>query len=398
MKLFEYEKDCCGCTACESICPKHAIYLKKNIEGFLYPFIDRSLCVDCGLCKKVCDFQSRNNTIEVMCGYPQAWAVKHKKKEVIQCSTSGGAFTAISDYVLRNSGVVYGAILDDDFDVKHSRAVSESERNAFRGSKYVQSDLEDIFASVKQDLEKGRMVLFTGTPCQCSGLKSFLQNAKQSTERLILCDIVCHGTPSPLLWRKHIESIKKRYKKPLIDYQFRAKINGWHNHTEVALFKDGKSLYASSFIQKHKNLFYSHLTLRESCYNCKYTTTYRNTDITIADFWGIEKIFPDWDDDTGISLILVNNKKGSIVFDGIQTDLECRKVELKDCLQPQLQHPASRPDGRDKFWQEYYQHGYDYVIHRYTNCNFKDNSYEFTTNVLRRTGLMKIVKKIIRKR
>ncbi|WP_197052628.1 Coenzyme F420 hydrogenase/dehydrogenase, beta subunit C-terminal domain [Eubacterium sp. ER2] len=391
------EDECCGCTACKSICPKNAITLQPNREGFLYPQVNTEICVDCSQCVKVCDFQHRDTETKTFGDYPHVLAVRHRNKEVVECSTSGGAFTGISDFVLNRNGVVYGATIDNDFVVKHIRAVSESDRNKLRGSKYVQSDLGGSFGSVKRDLDNGIEVLFTGTPCQCAGVKSYLERTKTSMDKLIICDFVCHGTPSPRLWKEHVASLQRRYKKKIEYYQFRPKVNGWRNHTEAVVLKDGKKVYKPAFIQKHKQIFYSHLALRKSCYNCKYTSIFRDTELTIADCWGIEKKVPEWNDDRGVSLVLINNKKGEKIFDSIKDNFEYRQIDIKDFMQPQLQHPANKPKQREEFWNEYYQHGYKFIVKKYTTCNFKDEIILAVINLLRRTGMINIVKKIIRR-
>ncbi len=388
MDLYTQEKNCCGCTACKNVCPKNAICFVENSEGFLYPQIDSSLCIECGLCKKVCDFQNDNRDMHAV---PTVYAAKHTDKQVINHSTSGGAFTAISDVILRENGVVYGVEIDENLHVKHGRAVNAKQRDAFCGSKYVQSDLSDIFEKVTEDLKNGKEVLFTGTPCQCAGLKSYLKTIHAPIDNLLLCDLVCHGTPSPLMWREHMASIRKKYKSSVAAYACRSKVAGWHSHTEVVLLENGKIRYQSPFVQKNKDIFYSHLALREACYSCPYTNIQRASDITIADFWGIEKTFADFDDNTGVSLLLLNTEKGKHVFHAIKSVLEWRQSDINACLQPQLQHPVSRPNNRQDFWADYYTHGYAYIIKKYTKCNAKAQSKAIFIKALQKLRLLDLV-------
>ena len=223
-------------------------------------------------------------------------------------------------------------ILDDNLNVLHKRAVTADERDAFKGSKYVQSDLGNIFSDILDDINDGLLVLFVGTPCQCGGLKSYLYQKKISTDNLILADMVCHGAPSPLIWKEHVSFIQKKSAKRIKDYRFRLKVNGWHNHTEMIIYDDGKTDYKSDLSQINKKLFHANLTLREACYNCKYTNLNRCSDITIADFWGIEKHMPDFDDNKGISLILINTQKGIGIYNAIKSNLDDRESNTKDCI------------------------------------------------------------------
>ena len=200
--------DCCGCTACASVCTHDAITMQPDALGFLYPRVDESKCVDCGLCDKVCAF---NDDYDRSLNLPQpdAYGARHKDMDEVATSRSGAAFIAISDWILKHGGAVYGAGYADHFRVVHKRAVTKEERDEFKGSKYVQSDLTGIFRQVKQDLKDGRIVLFSGTPCQTSGLNSFI--GKHLRENLYLVDIVCHGVPGPYLWRDFLAYVEKKH-------------------------------------------------------------------------------------------------------------------------------------------------------------------------------------------
>ena len=207
-------------------------------------------------------------------------------------------FTAISDYVLENNGIIYGAGFNEDFVVCHQRASTKEERDMLRGSKYVQSDLKDIFGLVKNDLLNNKIVLFTGTPCQLAGLISFLRDV--DTSNLYLCDLICHGTPSPKLYADYLKFIQKLCRRPLKMVNFRDKVYGWHNKVESYTTDRGKK-----FFRYFLELYSRHVALRPSCHNCTYTNLNRPSDITIADFWGIENFKPEFDDDKGVSLVLI---------------------------------------------------------------------------------------------
>ena len=362
IELYNKKENCCGCTACMNICPINAIEMKEDSEGFLYPQIDQSLCINCEICKKVCPFYDKP-TIYGHLNIPEIYAAKHKSDEVRLRSTSGGMFTAISDYILNQGGVVFGASYDDDFNVRHQKAETTEERDLFRGSKYVQSDLKQVFQEIRQNLDAKKYVLFSGTPCQTAGLYKFLED-KCDLSKFYLCDIVCHGTPSPLLWREHINFMSKKHKKKIVQYCFRYK---WRDINVFISFSDGSSFVNSNDLLTYTNIFYSHLALRPSCHFCKFTNLHRPSDITIADFWGIEKCNPQFDDSSGVSLVLVNTIKGKSMFDSIKNSIDFEPSNTTDCLQTNLEHPSVASSRRYEFWQDYYKYGFVYIIKKYAS-------------------------------
>ena len=358
--LFEDSAQCCGCSACYAICPVNAITMQSNEEGFLYPDINSKKCIECKSCEKVCPFNITSEKPSIS-NYPQFIAVKHKEKEVKLSSSSGGAFTAISDHWLENGGIIYGVIFDDSLKAIHTRAENKQMRDKMRVSKYVQSDVEDIFRQVKSDLLAGLNVLFTGTPCQVAGLRNFL---KKDYANLITCDVICHGVPSPLMFNEHIKHIEKVRKNHITNYTCRSKVSGWHTHTECANFANRKSEYGTPLIQEHKVLFYSGYILRPSCYECKFTNLNRPSDLTLGDFWGIEKIMPEWDDQIGTSMVIVNTVKGAETLFQIKDVANLRESKTYG-RQPQLEKPAHKPKNRVEFWQDYKSKGYPYIASKY---------------------------------
>lgn len=229
--------DCCGCTACASICVHDAISMEPDALGFLYPKVNESRCVDCGLCEKVCQFND-NYDRSLNLQQPIAYAARHKDIDEVMKSRSGAAFVAISDYIIEQGGVVYGAGYKDHFRVAHKRATTKEERNEFRGSKYVQSDLTGVFRQVKEDLKSGLTVLFSGTPCQTAGLNAYV--GKKLRENLVLVDIVCHGVPGPFIWRDYIAYLEKKQGDEIVVVNFRDKeLFGWKTHKESYIFKMG---------------------------------------------------------------------------------------------------------------------------------------------------------------
>lgn len=380
------KSDCCGCTACEHICPVNAITMQPDELGFQYPIVDNTICISCGKCIDVCAFQN-GYSIDSNITPPLVFAVRHKKISEIESSRSGAMFNALTDEILKNGGVIYGVGYKDNFRVAHKRAVNKEERNEFKGSKYVQSDLGFIFKQVKQDLKNGLIVLFSGTPCQTAGLTSFLM--KTDTRKLILCDIVCHGVPSPYIWRDYLVYIEKKYKQRIVQVNFRDKSLGWAAHKESFVFGNGNKVFSYSYT----SLFYKHVIIRPSCGNCKYTNTSRPSDITLADFWGIEKVSTDFNaDNKGVSLVLLNTPKGIELFEKVKTDLNFIECNIIDCLQPNLQKPTTLSVLSANLSVDYKNRGFKFVSDKYGETGFRriferiifDNGILLTKRILKK--------------
>lgn len=357
---------CIGCTACASVCALNAIEMKPDSEGFLYPVIDNEKCVECGKCKAICPsnksvFGGAVDSLEE----PKVYAVKIKDENVRNASTSGGAFSAVAQKVIKNNGVIYGAEFDGDFKVVHGRADNQKDCQKFMGSKYVQSEMGNTFSLVKKDLSEGKEVLFTGTPCQIAGLYAFLGNSK-FRDNLITCEIVCHGVPSPLMWKEHLALIEKEKNSKIINYKNRSKVEGWNCHNEHFFLENGKSEYKTKLSQNHKDLFYGHFIIRPSCHECEYAApSPRVADIAIADYWGIDKIMPDFYDNKGASMVIVNTSKGENVFEEIKDNLEYRESNIKDAFYDNHKKPSKRNPAREQFWKDYYENGYLFVAKKY---------------------------------
>ena len=358
MIKIENPADCCGCTACASICAHDAITMKPDALGFLYPEVDKEKCVDCGLCEKVCAFNDNYDT-SLNLDKPLAYGARHKDMNEVETSRSGAAFIAISDYILEQGGVVYGAGYTDHFRVVHKRATTKEERDEFKGSKYVQSDMTGVFRQVKQDLRDGLTVLFSGTPCQTSGLNSYV--GKRLRENLFLVDIVCHGVPSPYMWRDYISYLEKKQGSPIVWVNFRDKQKyGWAAHHETFKFKTGGGKMSFTY------LFYKHIILRKSCEKCHFTNLHRPSDITIADFWGWQKTDPNINsDDKGVSLVLINTEKGRKLFEASKDRMNTVQADIQNCIQPNMQHPTKIDRKRNEFERDYQAKGFDFVYKKY---------------------------------
>lgn len=307
------------------------------------------------------------------------FAVKHKDETIRANSRSGGFFTAISDNFL-NGGVVYGCVLDDKFNAHHVRVEDNTGRDKMRGSKYIQSKIGDCFKQVKQDLDEGRKVLFSGTSCQVAGLRCFLH---KDYVNLLCVDIVCHGVPSPTVWHKYLDWISQGNKVTGVDFRNKTDF-GWAAHVETIRMGDGK-VDSEVF----KNLFYGHNILRPSCYECPYKSIHHPGDITIADYWGIDKAAPGFNDNKGVSLVLVNTDKGQEYFEKVKNDVDWRDTRIEDSMQPPLKAPFPRPKERDGFWKDLESKDFSYIAKKYGTIK--------KSSLLRRcVGKAKqIVKKII---
>lgn len=290
---------------------------------------------------------------------PEVYAVKHKDEKIRAASRSGGIFTALSDLLLADSGIVYGCVLTEDFTAVHIRAESVAERNRMRGSKYIQSKLGDTFKNVQKDLDTGKRVLFSGTSCQVAGLKQFL---RKEYSNLFCVDIVCHGVPSTAVWKRYIHWQEQKNHGKVVKADFRNKKDfGWHAHIETLWFDNEKSVSSSVF----KTLFYGHTILRPSCYECPYKSVMHPGDITIADYWGIEKAAPEFDDNKGVSLVLVNNEAGEKALELVKDKLVWKQTELKNSMQPPLKAPFPKPENREQFWNDVQNKSFEYIATKY---------------------------------
>lgn len=329
---------------------------------------------------------------------PLVYAVKHKIYSQRIESRSGGIFTAVSDYILKKGGVVYGCILDENFKVKHIRAKNIEERNKMRGSKYVQSDLGHIFSHVKEDLEDEKLVLFSGTSCQIAGLKSFIGNQRKN---LLCIDIVCHGVPSPKIWDKYLEYQRKMNKGILKKVEFRNKKDfGWASHIETLLFSEKGNNDVSKMNKVNSDvyttLFYSHNTLRPCCFKCPYKDIIHPGDITIGDYWGINKAAAGFDDNYGVSLVLLNNELGEEYFSYITNEIEYKKCRIEDSLQEPLLKPFPAPNSRKQFWKAVYTLPFEYIVKKYGGQSISTKAKRKVIKI--KIGLRKSIRNIIRNR
>ncbi len=349
---------CCGCGACAHLCPAGAIRMEPDAEGFLYPVVDQSLCVDCGLCRERCPLMAADHYKQPAA--PRFYAAKHRQGEVLRRSTSGGLFTALSDGVLAQGGAVYGAVFDEALRVVHRRADTAAGRDPMRFSKYVQSDLGGCFAQVEQDRRQGTPVLFTGTPCQNAGLRAALGALAQAPE-LVCCDVICHSIPSPRVWEAYKALLEQEQGAGLTMVSFRNKESGWTRSGSNKLFRyQTANMAAPAQDDRFYRLFFeSGAIVRPACGSCPFTDCRRPSDITIADYWGIEKYSPEKYDPLGVSLVLVNSPKGAALLERCRPALWLEERPPREALaeQGRLHQPVQLPAHRAAFWRLLEQEG-----------------------------------------
>lgn len=323
---------CTGCYACVNKCPKGCISMMENEEGFWFPQINADLCVKCGMCEKACPVLNPI-PIEKTEADIKVYAVVNKDEAIRAKSASGGAFSAIASYVLANNGVVFGASFDKDFEIVHTYVDCEEDMYKLRGSKYVQSRIGDTYKQAKEFLEQGRMVLFSGTACQTSGLIGYLG---KDYDNLITQDLVCHGVPSPMVWRKYIKFREKLARSKVKSIFFRDKTYGWHNWHMAFDFEDGTEYKQSQRSDMMIKAFLHGKCSRECCYDCQFKQKCRLADFTLADLWGVEGMAAEMDDDKGLSACFVNSPKATAVFDCIKDNLRYKEVDLEKAVNGNL--------------------------------------------------------------
>lgn len=317
--MFKAQKMCCGCSACVASCPKSCLTLKQNTNGFYVPSFNPGSCIDCDLCLKVCPITKK----EVHSAINKAYGAVTKDKNVSNLSSSGGLFSVFANTILEKNGVVFGAAFDKDFKVYHKAAYTYDDVKAFRGSKYVQSNIEDCFKQVKSLLDDDRYVYFSGTPCQIAGLISYLN---KDYSKLITQDFICHSIPSPMVWDRFMTYKEKEFGGKIVYASFREKEEEQKGYKLKLLFDNGNT-YIGDGNNPYTKAFIEGLSSNTACYNCKFKGDNRFSDITLGDFWGVEDICTDFKDYNGVSLILLHNEKALSLFDTVKNDITFVEVD-----------------------------------------------------------------------
>ncbi|MBR5512191.1 MAG: Coenzyme F420 hydrogenase/dehydrogenase, beta subunit C-terminal domain [Bacteroidaceae bacterium] len=366
MTEFIEKHKCCGCSACMQACPKGCIAMREDKEGFLYPEVDKNQCIDCGLCEKVCPVllaKEKQKSFKV-------YAAKNTDEQIRIKSSSGGIFTLLAEKTIEEKGVVFGARFDDNWEVVHDYTETKEGIAFFRGSKYVQSKIGETYKQAKEFLKNGRKVLFTGTPCQIAGLKSYL---RKEYGNLLAVEVICHGAPSPQIWREYLAETRGWQKITGID--FRDKSYGWKSYwtyikgenTDIVKEKFFNNAYMIGFL---KNLY-----LRPSCYNCPFKISKSEADVTLGDFWGIENVMPQFDDDKGCSVVILHSPQYQELISAtthIETDLNSA-IKGNPCLKGSVTEPANR----DLFWFHYKKMGIKNAIRCINSNNLLMRAYRW---------------------
>lgn len=363
---------CCGCCACVDVCTHKVITLKTDIEGFWYPEIDKDKCVDCGLCEKICP-ELNIKSIKKN-DYPKpikTIAAIHKRMDIRWDSTSGGAFSALADAMYEQGGYVSGAIYNADFSVSNYISNNSEDLVRLRSSKYLQSNAKGLYKEIRDLLRKGEKVLACGTPCQMAALRSFL---RKEYENLIVVDFICRGVNSPKVYRKYLDSLEQKFGGKLVYVKAKNKELGWRNLTRKVVFDNGQIYYGIKMDDDFRRGYHTNVYCRPSCYTCQYKDFPRMADITIADYWGIEKVDKNLDNNIGTSMILLNSKKGEAYFELVKNKLEYKETKFESILKGNkaLSSPISSAKiNREQFFIDLDAHDFNYVTEKYFPLNKK---------------------------
>lgn len=386
------DKKCCSCSACVHVCPVNAIEMKQNSEGFYEPVTDLSKCIHCDLCKNVCpkfdSVKKQDFEQKIYGGYANNQDIRVK-------ASSGGAFNAIASKFLADSGVVYGAAFDNEKMVSHIRVASIDELDRLSGSKYVQSNLNNCFELVINDLLDKKKVLFSGTPCQIQGLNNLVKNKVGNTDNLFTVDILCHGVPSPLIYKEYLTHMQRKFGAKITKITFRDKSKGWRKQSIKIDFENGKSYINTTDKDPFYVMYFSHVCMNNACHSCKFTSFDRVSDITLGDLWGAEKIsYMISDLDKGVSLVLVNSEKGNELFENI-SDLTKISIDNELAYQPILKSPSIKSKARNEFWSDFYNSGFQSVLIKYGKLTyFSFCIKKIAVPIVKSLGIFDIVQKV----
>ncbi len=371
------KENCCGCSSCYNICPKHAISMQTDYEGFLYPIVDEDKCIKCGLCVSACPILDKT---EIKDEIREAYVYQDEDDEVLKTSTSGGFIDCLFHYALNLEGFASGVIYDENFKTKHIITNDNQALVNLRGSKYSQSDLGNTFSRIKPLLQKNSLVAFCGTPCQVAGLKKFL---KKDYDNLITIDIVCRSIPSPLLWQKYLNWQKEKHKAKITYINCRSKTYGYHNGSLVIHFSNGKMYSGSNRIDPYMKCFHSNVCSRPSCYQCKFKTRSRCSDFTVFDSWHPEKVSLKHiqDNNKGYSNVAVHTKKGLLIIHRLMqisptSFIHAEYDKLFEYTGKMDIESIKEPSNRIKFYKDLDTLGFSKTYKKYVKISFMDHLIE----------------------
>jgi coenzyme F420-reducing hydrogenase beta subunit len=391
------KQNCCGCYACYNICPPQCIHMQPDVEGFWYPVVEIDECTECGLCEQVCPILENMSAGNYD---PLAYACINNNEAIRLGSSSGGLFTLIAEQVIEGGGVVFGANFNEHFEVEHRCVELKEELVKLRGSKYLQSRISETYKQAKQLLKSGRKVLFTGTPCQIAGLKSYLG---KSYDNLLCVDIICHGVPSPEVWKKYIDYRQAKAASAAQRISFRRKDDGWKRYSVSFLFENNTEYRQTLDKDLYMRAFLKNVCLRPSCYACEFKTIHRESDITLADFWGIQSMLPDMDDDKGTSLIFVNSQAGKAMIEQIAVKMQFKDVDINEAVKynsAAIKSVAPNPN-REKFFKELHELSFDELVKKYCtdklSVRVKRKVKLVVRTTLQKLGLLSFAKRTLRR-
>ena len=380
MITIDKKENCTGCSACANVCPKSCIRIVPDEEGFGYPVVDHQLCIECDLCVKTCPIINYCNELS-----PQRIVgLRNKDDEELLRSASGGVFPALAEYVVNAGGLVAGAVWNKDFSVSHQMCDNIKDAQAFRGSKYQQSHIGQIYREIKKCLQANRLVLFTGTPCQVAGLKHFL---RKPYDNLFTCDLICHGVPSPKVFQSYVAHIEQKYNRSIIDINMRDKTFGWDNSGVRVKFSDGTSIFRNKDTNLFNAMYSVHYATRPSCHHCVYANFHREGDLTIGDFWTVKTWQPEFFYPKGVSVAIVNTPKGRILLEAIEKNFYVVESDEEEILQNNLYQSAPPSSARARFFQVYLQNGYERAIRQFLDYGRMNQIKGFFRKVCRKFHL-----------
>lgn len=394
-KLYNKDENCCGCGACANICPKNAVTMQEDKYGFLFPVINPELCVECNMCRKVCAYHNLTEENTPL----KTWVAVSKNKKSLEKSSSGGVFYTLANEFIKNGGCAVGASFDENFSLNHIIADTNKELRKLQGSKYCQSSTGFVFREIKKRLKNNHKVIFSGCPCQVAGLKSYLG---KDYDNLVTIDLICHGVPSNKSFRDYLKNFEDRKQIKIKAFSFRDKNIGWGKNGSI-ISENNKKLKLFEVAESYLFYFAHSLIMRKSCYSCKYAGSDRPADITIGDYWGIEKEHPELlekgkiDESKGVSVIIANTKKGvEFIRDNRKLfHLYNSSFEKASRGNAQLNHPSIYNPKREEILSLYAESGWSAVEKRF-NREIGIRKYSGYVKSLIPKKLKRQLKKILR--
>lgn len=390
------KEDCTSCSACLNICPVGAISMEEDVEGFKYPKINLEKCIKCNLCEKVCPMikKNENNNFEK----PLIFAAWSKDENIRLDSTSGGIFSEIAKLFLKEEQYVCGAVFNQNWEVDHIVSNNMEDLDRLRSSKYLQSNIKYTFKEIKELLDNNSKVLFCGSPCQVSGLYKYL---RRKYENLYTIDFICRGMNSPKIFKKYLESLEKRYNSKVNYIKFKHKIRGWHNFSTKIQFENNQIYIGGRYEDSYMRGYLKYNAfMRPSCYNCKFREFPREADITVADFWGIENIDKNLDQNKGTSMVLINSMKGKNIFDRIKENIFYKEIKSSKIFEGNMCIDTSpeRTTNRDNVFENIDNYSYEELNKRFfPNAGFIEKVKIFLHTNKNIESMKKKIKKYIKK-